>query len=119
MDLEDKFDEVDPPAHTRAILEKEKGALKLLDGVEEKLMITLSEDNPEDISDIDDHEISNYILTTEETSLKSKMWHQENGEWLENRIKQKPKEAVVTKAEPEPAEEYSSHSEALMGSLGR
>jgi len=38
-------------------------------------MLSFGNDNSGEISDIDDSEIANYILTLEETDLKSKIWH--------------------------------------------
>jgi hypothetical protein len=56
--------------------------LRLAEGVEEKLSISFAAETSEEISDISDSEICNFINTEEETKLKSHMWHQENGDWL-------------------------------------
>jgi hypothetical protein len=40
MNFDEQFEEVDPPAYTRAKTERDKGILKISDTAEDKLMLT-------------------------------------------------------------------------------
>ena len=81
----------------------DKGELKLLENIEANLMLTLGAEREGDISDIDDCEIGSYILTVEESDLKSRIWHSENGEWLQKKLlrdEEKPSPFKVEQIRP-------------------
>lgn len=49
----------------------------------EKAGEDLNNGDDESLSDVDDEEIDQLILTTEESEMKSKLWHEMNKEYLE------------------------------------
>lgn len=113
LDLEkDIKEECDPPAFRRA--KRKKEILKITNYEKEadrkKNMITNQSEetisdiretgssNEENLSEIDDEEIDQYILTKEESSIKSLIWHHIHKDWLmEQDMKKKKKNLKVAK----------------------
>lgn len=110
LDLENDIkEESDPPAFKRSLRMKE--ILKITDYekelekkgkvIEEKVSrcedleenAESDDEDNEELNDVNDGEIDNYILTPEESALKSIIWHKIHREWLEEqKIKERKKD---------------------------
>ena len=102
LDLENSdLAESNPPSFKPYV----KGEVKAIENISVPAIRYCDED--EDLSDIDEHEIDEFILSPEESLLKSIMWHQLNSDWIE---KQKVKKRVV---EPELKKKRKKRSESF------
>jgi transcription factor IIIB subunit 2 len=102
LDLENSdLAESNPPSF-RPHMKKE---LKAIENV--SVLRIKEEPEVETLSDVDENEIEEFILSPEESLLKSIMWHQINSDWIE---KQKRKKAHV---EPELKKKRKKRSESF------
>jgi transcription factor IIIB subunit 2 len=114
------FGETNPPSYKsfKSLEESQKALLGLTNEV--PMMLALKQEPESDwVSDMDDDEIKNSILSPEESLLKRILWHQLNANWIE---KQRFKETTAKDPNPrkrkrkQSTEEPPTAAEALKNS---